>query len=252
MRLTLERVLYNTVLLRDEESGSLLTLDATTGSELSRDIVGGGDDERDVGGLFDGLAASVRERPAPPSCDNPATAPDCHALLEAEATFASSTSLNWSTFTPVESWQGVTVSRWTGRVVELDLFNSGLSGPLPLSLSQLSALEVLNLYRNELTGGIPPEFGLLTNLRELNLGENPLGGEIPPELGELTNLVELNLYTMELVGEIPEELGSLELLEDLTTYGNNLEGCIPEGLLRFDINIHGSSNPHLRRCDEGQ
>ena len=252
MRLTLERVLYNTVLLRDEESGSLLTLDATTGSELSRDIVGGGDGERDVGGLFDGLAASVRERPAPPSCDNPATAPDCHALLEAEATFASSTSLNWSTFTPVESWQGVTVSRWSGRVVELDLFNSGLTGPLPLSLSQLSALEALNLSRNELTGGIPPELGLLTNLRELNLGENPLGGEIPPELGELTNLVELNLYTMALVGEIPEELGSLELLEDLTTYGNNLEGCIPEGLLRFDINIHGSSNPHLRRCDEGQ
>lgn len=251
MRLTLEYVRNNRAGLRDEASGSVLALDATTGRILSRRITGGGG-ERDVGALFDRLAASVREHPAPPSCDNPITAPDCQALLEAKATFGSTRSLNWSALTPVEDWHGVTVSRWTGRVVEVDLFNRGLPGPIPLSLSRLSALERLNLYRNDLTGGIPPELGLLTQLRELNLGENALGGQIPPELGSLANLVTLNLYTAGLVGEIPEELGSLERLDELMVYGNNLEGCIPEGLLRFDFNIHSSNNPNLRRCDGGR
>ncbi len=247
MRLTLEYVRNNRAGLRDEASGSVLTLDATTGRTLSRRITGA-DGERDVGSLFDRLAASVREHPAPSSCDDPRTAPDCQALLEAKATFGGSRTLNWSAFTPVEDWQGVTVSRWTGRVVEVGLFSQGLAGPIPLSLSRLSALERLDLYRNDLTGGIPPELGLLTELRELRLGENPLGGGIPPELGSLASLVTLNLYGTGLVGEIPEELGSLESLETLMVYGNNLEGCIPDGLLQFDFNIHSFNNPHLRRC----
>ena len=240
--------------LRDETSGSSISMNGNSGRVFSRTIV---EDEtgRDLDALFDSLIASIRRVPPPhegASCDTPPTTDDCAALIEARDTLAGDGTLNWSLDLSIWRWDGVTVNPWTGRVVELDLLRHGLSGQIPASLVRLTGLEVLRLYGNELTGGIPPELGLLTNLRELDLGANPLGGEIPPELGELTNLVELNLYTMELVGEIPEELGSLELLEDLTTYGNNLEGCIPEGLLRFNFNIHSFNNPHLRRCDEGQ
>ena len=238
--------------LRDETSGSSISMNGNSGRVFSRTIV---EDEtgRDLDALFDSLIASIRRVPPPhegASCDTPPTTDDCAALIEARDTLAGDGTLNWSLDLSIWRWDGVTVNPWTGRVVKLDLLRHGLSGQIPASLVRLTGLEVLRLYGNELTGGIPAEVGLLTNLRELNLGENPLGGEIPPELGSLTALVELNLYTMALVGEIPEELGSLELLERLNTYGNNLEGCIPGGLLRFDFIIHALSNPDLRHCAE--
>ena len=248
MRLTLEHVRYNTVLLRDEKSGSLLTLDATTGQRALPP------DRRRRGwragswGFFDQLAASVREYPPAPTCDDPTTAPDCTALLEAKALFVKSGRLNWSANVPIGAWRGVTVNRFTGRVVGLNLTQMGLGVAFRHRWPAPRGWNPSTSTATELTGGIPPELGSLTNLRELDLGENPLGGDIPPELGELTNLRALNLYVTELVGEIPEELGSLELLEELTIYGNYLEGCIPEALRGFDFIIHGNSNPNLRWC----
>ena len=250
MRVTLESVGDNIVRLRDEESGSLLSLDATSGRAFSRHIVEA--DGRNIRALFDQLAASVREHPALPSCDDPVMAPDCQALLETKAALRGQTTLNWSATTPVESWQWITVSRWSGRVAEVNLSNRRLSGPIPISLTRLTGLERLSLGGNKFTGGIPPELGRLVNLQELYLTSNPLGGEIPPELGLLHSLVALNLYKTGLVGEIPEELGSLELLENLSIYGNRLEGCIPEGWLRFDISTSSSNNPDLSFCDDGQ
>ena len=236
--------------LRDEQSGSAISLNGNSGRVFSRTVV---EDEtgRDIDALFDDVIASLRRVPPPhegASCETPPTTDDCAALIEARDTLAGDGTLNWSLDLSIWRWDGVTVNPWTGRVVELDLLRHGLSGQIPASLVRLTGLEVLNLYGNALTGGIPAEVGLLTNLWELDLGENPLGGEIPPELGELTNLRKLNLYTTELRGEIPAELGELSLLEELNVYGNYLEGCIPESLRGFDFIIHGSSNPNLRWC----
>ena len=55
-------------------------------------------------------SSPLRQHPPPPSCDNPATAPDCAVLLEAR-----DNRLDVS----IHHWWGVTVDRWTGRVIEV-------------------------------------------------------------------------------------------------------------------------------------
>ena len=112
--------------------------------------------------------------------------------------------LNWLTAHPIGIWHGVTVGEG-GRVVELRLPDNDLSGEIPLELSNLTDLFVLDLHRNHLIGEIPSELGRLTNLLFLDLSVNRLSGKIPPELGLLVRLSELNLHVNDLSGEIPPD-----------------------------------------------
>ena len=67
----------------------------------------------------------------------------------------------------------------------------------------------LNLSNSGLTGPIPPGIGCLSNLQKLELQNNQLTGFIPSEIGNLTNLTRLWLYDNELTGEIPDSICSL-------------------------------------------
>jgi hypothetical protein len=67
----------------------------------------------------------------------------------------------------------------------------------------------LNLNNSGLTGPIPPGIGCLSNLQKLELQNNQLTGSIPSEIGNLTNLTRLWLYDNELTGEIPDSICSL-------------------------------------------
>jgi len=92
----------------------------------------------------------------------------------------------------------------------------------------IATTNYINLYNEGLTGPIPPEFGNLTNLTSLSLGNNQLSGEIPPEIGNLTNLTYLGLWHNQLSGEIPSEIGNLTNLTELYFSYNQLSGEIPE------------------------
>ena len=61
-----------------------------------------------------------------------------------------------------EKWGGLTMDR--GRVVELRLAASGLTGAVPAEIGRLSALRQLNLAGNQLTS-LPAEIGQLTSLK---------------------------------------------------------------------------------------
>ncbi len=158
---------------------------------------------------------------------------DCVVLLELRDRLAGDATLNWSAAVPIDFWQGVTVVGTPARVTELDLAGTGLSGIVPLELSELDSLEALRLSQNALTGPIPPELGQLTNLRELLLGDNVLSGDIPPELGDLEQLRLLHLYQNRLSGSIPPELGELRNLRGLSLALNRLTGAIPAELGRL-------------------
>jgi len=167
----------------------------------------------------------------------------------------------WLT-SPVSTWYGVTVEG--DRVKKIILNSNNLSGTLPSTLGQLTALVTLacsndigltgelppelfqidslkqigigncsclvelNFPQNNLTGLIPPEIGNLDSLKFLDLHDNQLTGSIPPELGNCTNLKELQLNNNNLTGGLPAELASINDLNGLTVSYNNLSGPVPD------------------------
>ncbi|KAJ1379636.1 Serine/threonine-protein kinase, active site [Sesbania bispinosa] len=102
---------------------------------------------------------------------------------------------------------------------------------LPLDIDRLQNLKVMVLTTCMLHGQIPPSIGNITSLIDLELSGNFLTGQIPSELGLLKNLQELELYyNQHLVGNIPEALGNLTELIDLDMSVNKLTGSIPASI----------------------
>ena len=161
------------------------------------------------------------------SGSNPDMVADCETLLGLRDALSGTTLLNWATDTPIEDWDGVTVSGSPKRVTEVALDESGLNGKVPGGLGKLTALTVLSLSGNSLRGSIPGELGSLSNLTELSIDNNQLTGSIPVELGDLANLETLSLNGNRLSGVIPTELGELTKLRTLLLADNGLTGEIP-------------------------
>ena len=161
-------------------------------------------------------------------------ATDCTTLLGLKDTLRGSATLNWSTGTRMDQWDGLDGTNYIGgtppRVKRLDLSEKSLTGSIPPALGDLTNLERLDLDENQLTGTIPEKLGDLTNLEHLYLHDNQLTGTIPEELGDLTSLTSLVLNDNQLTGTIPTELGSLTNLQYLYLNNNQLTGTIPTQL----------------------
>ncbi|CAN6462024.1 unnamed protein product [Victoria cruziana] len=106
------------------------------------------------------------------------------------------------------SWEGLLCNNDTSslRVISLDLSNSGLSGDIPTSLANLTAIVSINLARNNLTGTIPYFLANLTQLRDLDLSGNSLTGSIPDFFANLMQLAVLDLSDNDLNGSVPDAL----------------------------------------------
>ena len=63
--------------------------------------------------------------------------------------------------------------------MNLNLSWNQLSGPIPINLGAVQALESLDLSRNMLSGGIPLSLSDITYLSYLDLSDNNLTGRIP-------------------------------------------------------------------------
>lgn len=139
----------------------------------------------------------------------------------------------------------------------LDLSYNSFTGEFPMSVFNLTELEILNFNENNgfnlwelpksfekmkklksmvlstcmVHGQIPPSISNITTLIDLELSGNFLTGQIPKELGLLKNLQQLELYyNYHLLGNIPEELGNLTELVDLDMSVNKLTGTIPSSV----------------------
>ena len=119
--------------------------------------------------------------------------------------------LNWLSDKPIGEWYGVTTD-YTGRVIELDLYYVGMTGPLS------------------------PAVGDLTNLRRLHLTGNQLSGAIPAGLAHLSGLEWLSLAHNQLNEQIPDDLEQLTSLQNLYLAGNDFSGCLPSGLAKVANN----------------
>ena len=136
---------------------------------------------------------------------NPGLASDCETLLSLKDSLRGTATLNWSTDTPIASWNGITVGGSPQRVTKVKLQKKGLSGYIPAEIGSLAMLGELWLYTNTLTGTIPPEMGNLSNLSWLLLANNKLSGQIPEALNNLT-LDRLWLQKNSFTGCVPYNL----------------------------------------------
>ncbi|XP_062091375.1 probable LRR receptor-like serine/threonine-protein kinase At1g51810 isoform X2 [Humulus lupulus] len=76
------------------------------------------------------------------------------------------------------SWTGVTCSQGKfTRVVALNLTTKGLSGTLPPTIANLTALNHMHLENNQFEGPVPKSLGQLPHLREIFLDNNNLDGQ---------------------------------------------------------------------------
>ena len=116
-----------------------------------------------------------------------------------------------------EQWSGVTMEN--GRVVELELRQTGLTGAVLAEVGRLSALRYLDLSYNQLTS-LPAEIGQLTSLESLHLGVNQLT-RLPAEIGQLTSLRGFDLSYNRLTS-VPAEIGQLTSLRKLYLSDNQL------------------------------
>ena len=108
--------------------------------------------------------------------------------------------------------------------------NSGLTGPIPAALGNLTELEWLTLQENWLTGSIPAVLGHLSNLEWLALDRNALTGSIPADLGNLQYLRGLTFGGNTLSGPVPPEFGNLSSLVDLYLGNTMLSGALPASM----------------------
>ena len=111
---------------------------------------------------------------------------------------------------PVNEWYGI-ITEGT-RVVEIWRQSNNLSGDLPESIGDLTALKSLHLSSNDITS-IPESIGNLTALEEFWIGWTPIT-VIPGSIGNLINLKQLHLGQMvNPLGTLPDEICNLESLE---------------------------------------
>lgn len=106
--------------------------------------------------------------------------------------------------------------------------NPSLSGEIPPSIGNLTALKVLTLSQNNLTGYLPSEIGELSSLQQLDLSHNRLSGEIPQKIGELERLTILDLSWNGLRGLLPSSMGELQFIQKIDLSFNRLEGRVPQ------------------------
>ncbi|XP_018514197.1 receptor-like protein 48 isoform X2 [Brassica rapa] len=142
---------------------------------------------------------------------------------------------SWRNNTDCCSWKGISCDPKTGNVVELDLQDSFLNGPLRSnsSLFRLQHLQTLDLGLNNLTGILPASISNLKYLRNLTLYNCNLFGKIPSSLGNLSYLTDLDLSVNDFNGELPGSVGYLNRLTELRLVSANLSGKIPLALLNL-------------------
>ncbi|KQK09670.1 receptor-like protein kinase 5 [Brachypodium distachyon] len=131
------------------------------------------------------------------------------------------------------TWPYVTCDASSGRVTNLSLANTDITGPVPDAIGGLSSLAHLDLYNNSISGAFPTSvLYRCASLRHLDLSQNYLAGELPAGIGRDIgqNLTFLILSGNSFNGTIPTSLSRLRNLQRLSLDNNNFAGTVPAEL----------------------
>ncbi|CAN6207156.1 unnamed protein product [Urochloa humidicola] len=136
---------------------------------------------------------------------------------------------------PCSSFKGITCSP-SGRVTAIDLAGQGLTGTLPSSLSNLTALESLQLQGNALSGDVPP-------LRSASLASLSLAGNAFTSLPADDILLRAApaLQSLAIDGlplppwPFPAAVLGCRSLQTFSASGTNLTGAFPAAALAANL-----------------
>jgi Leucine-rich repeat (LRR) protein len=158
---------------------------------------------------------------------------------------------NWNDSTgwlsaPLADWYGIQING-EGRVTNIDLNSNNLSGILPSSFRDLTAIEEIFLYNNiNLTINFENLISGKNNLRRLRAHDCNITGNIPSELTQFFQLTDIALQNNSITGSIPNDIGNLTALTELDLNSNNLEGSIPTSIGQLvNLNTLNLSNNDL-------
>ncbi|XWS09404.1 hypothetical protein CRYUN_Cryun40dG0082400 [Craigia yunnanensis] len=130
-------------------------------------------------------------------------------------------------------------------LVSLDLGDTGLKGPIPHDLSNLTSLRYLDLSGNSFSSSIPDWLYGFSPLESLCLSDATLHGKISSAIGNMTSVINLDLSNNKLSGNLPKSFGQLKNLEILDISHNLFEGDVYEIQFTNLTNLrhfHGSRN----------
>ncbi|XP_071939094.1 receptor kinase-like protein Xa21 [Coffea arabica] len=128
------------------------------------------------------------------------------------------------------------------RLVQLVLAANKLSGIIPASIFNSSAITVISVTSNYFHGNLPINMGLtLPNLTLLAVAENNFSGNFPTSITNASRLKELDLSHNKVSGQVPANLGDLTNLQRLNLE-RNLFGGNSTGDLDFIASLTNCSN----------
>lgn len=132
------------------------------------------------------------------------------------------------------------------NLINLYLWHCDFSGEIPTelwSLANLQSMFIGNQKSNALTlnNGLPMQVSNLQNLQLLDLNGIPISGNLPNELFSLPNLDYILLNNCGLDGQLPEQFASINQVH---LSNNNFEGNIPQPIVdatgNRTLNISGN------------
>lgn len=155
---------------------------------------------------------------------------ECDALQEFHTATGGGTDWanNWFSSDPINDWAGITTDG--SNVTEIVLDNLGLTGSIPNTIGDLTALTDVSLQDNQISGALPVSLNNMTLLEYIDLEGNQLTGAIP-DLSSLSNLLTLDLSDNLLADPIPNSLWTMNGLRRLFLNGNNFTGSFPSDVI---------------------
>lgn len=112
-------------------------------------------------------------------------------------------------------------------LLELNLGNNQITGPIPAGLGSLTTLTTLNLLVNNMTGNLPPDLGTSTTLTKLSLGNNMFTGVLPDAWGSMSQLQYLFVLDNLLTGTVPQSYANMKALDNVDISHNLFSGPFP-------------------------
>ncbi|XP_047266771.1 leucine-rich repeat receptor-like serine/threonine-protein kinase At1g17230 [Capsicum annuum] len=120
----------------------------------------------------------------------------------------------------------------TNHFTVLAMEKNQITGSVPISIFNISSLQILSAWQNNLIGEIPKEISNLIELEELVLADNSLSGSLDTEIINISGLRIIDLSSNNLSGSLPPNLGSILPNIERLFLGSltNFVGTIPHSI----------------------